>query len=120
LGRREEKKRDLMGAGTDSFMVDWKCRFCGHDMDEYAETFEDGEYTRTTSFRCINKDCPGLPKSVNKEKLIECLESSIKVHQEWIQTHIKNENFYLAAGVTAMIKVEKEIIDRIKKGEFDN
>lgn len=96
----EDLKRGLPGIGCDSFMTDLKCNFCGQKMDDYAETFPDGEYTRTIGYRCINKDCPGPPKLLKKKELLEFISSVL----EDIYTEDKSASC---------------IVDEIESGRFD-
>jgi hypothetical protein len=72
--KNEEFKKGLPGVGKDLSMIEFKCEFCGHEMDDYAETFDDGQYTRTIAYRCANKECPGPPQMVEKSRLDEAYE----------------------------------------------
>jgi hypothetical protein len=74
LARREKKKRSIMGNGTDSFMKEWKCRFCGTEMDSRAVSYPDGEYTRELEFYCPNEKCQGPPELVEKSRLDEAMK----------------------------------------------
>lgn len=58
-----------MGHGTDSFMVDFHCRFCGLEMDDYNPPD-----TRDIEYVCHNEKCPGPPKLVEKSRLDEAME----------------------------------------------
>jgi hypothetical protein len=82
--KNEDFKKGLPGVGTDSFMENFKCRFCGTTMDERAVLYTNGEYTRELEFYCPNMGCPGPPTSYSNKMCGVCLGRPLESGRECI------------------------------------